>query len=132
MEFRMRARYAVGIAVVVGFGLGAAAVESLHAQAKPPVYYIVEIDVTNPAAYAKEYVPRASAGTKASGGRALAQGGRVTVLEGQPPKGRVIVQAWDSIEKLQAWRNSKEFKELRKIGEKYATFRSYAVEGVSQ
>jgi len=55
-----------------------------------------------------------------------------TVLEGQPPKGRVIVQAWDSIEKLQAWRNSKEFKELRKIGEKYATFRSYAVEGVSQ
>jgi len=54
------------------------------------------------------------------------------VLEGQPPKGRVIVQAWDSIEKLQAWRNSKEFKELRKIGDKYAKFRSYAVEGVSQ
>ena len=54
------------------------------------------------------------------------------MLDGQPPKGRVIVQAWDSIGKLQTWRNSKEFKELRKIGKKYATFRSYAVEGVSQ
>jgi uncharacterized protein (DUF1330 family) len=128
----MKTQYTAAFAIVAGFGLAALAVEGLHAQAKPPVYYIVEIDVTNPAAYAKEYVPRASAGTKASGGRALAQGGKVTVLEGQPPKGRVIVQVWDSVEKLQAWRNSKEFKELRKIGEKYATFRSYAVEGVSQ
>ena len=128
----MKTQYTAALAVVAGFGLGAVAVESLHAQAKPPVYYIVEIDVTNPAAYAKEYVPRASAGSKAASGRTLAQGGKVTVLEGQPPKGRVVVQVWDSVEKLQAWRNSKEFKELRKIGEKYATFRSYAVEGVSQ
>ena len=128
----MKTQYTVAFAIVTGFGLGAVAVESLHAQAKPPVYYIVEIDVTNPAAYAKEYVPRASAGTKASGGRALAQGGKVTVLEGQPPKGRVVVQVWDSIEKLQTWRNSKEYKENRKIGDKYAKFRSYAVEGVAQ
>ncbi|HEX9209235.1 MAG TPA: DUF1330 domain-containing protein [Bradyrhizobium sp.] len=128
----MKTRYTVALAIITGFGLGAVTVKSLHAQAKPPVYYIVEIDVTNPTAYAKDYVPRASAGTKSSGGRALVQGGKVTVLEGQPPKGRVVVQVWDSVEKLQAWRNSKEFKELRKIGEKYATFRSYAVEGVSQ
>ena len=128
----MKTQYTAALAIIGGFGLGAVAVESLHAQAKPPVYYIVEIDVTNPAAYAKEYVPRASAANKAAGGRALVQGGKVTVLEGQPPKARVVVQVWDSIEKLQAWRNSKEFKELRKTGEKYATFRSYAVEGVSQ
>ncbi|MBF8254729.1 MAG: hypothetical protein HW373_1424, partial [Deltaproteobacteria bacterium] len=52
--------------------------------------------------------------------------------DGQPPKARVVVQVWDSIEKVQAWRNSSDFKEARKIGEKYATFRTYAVEGVSQ
>jgi len=128
----MKTQYTVAFAIVAGFGLGAVAVESLHAQAKPPVYYIAEVDVTNPAAYAKEYVPRASAVTKASGGRILAQGGKITVLDGQPPKARVVVQVWDSIEKIQAWRNSKDFKEARKIGEKYATFRTYAVEGVSQ
>ena len=128
----MKTQYTVALAIIAGFGLGAVAVQSLHAQAKPHVYYIVEIDVTNPDAYKKEYVPRASAANRAAGGRALVQGGKVTVFEGQPPKSRVLVQVWDSIEKIQTWRNSKEFNELRKIGDKYATFRSYAVEGLPQ
>ena len=128
----MKTQYTVALAIVAGFGLGAVAVESLHAQAKPPVYYIAEVDVTNQEAYKKEYVPRAVAATKAASGRILALGGKVTVFDGQPPKARVVVQVWDSIEKVQAWRNSSDFKEARKIGEKYATFRTYAVEGVSQ
>ena len=36
------------------------------------------------------------------------------------------------MEKIQAWRNDPQFMELRKIGEKYATFRAYAIEGVAQ
>ena len=128
----MKTQYTAALAIIAGFGLGAVVVESLHAQAKPPVYYIVEIDVTNQEGYVKEYVPRAQAAIKASGGRFLAQGGKVTVFEGQPPKNRVVVQVWDSAEKIQAWRNSKEFTESRKIGDKYATFRAYAVEGISK
>ena len=128
----MKTQYTVALAIIAGFGLGAAAVESLHAQAKPPVYYIAEVDVTNPEAYAKEYVPRAVAVTKAASGRIVVLGGKITPLDGQPPKPRVVVQVWDSIEKIQTWRNSKEFKEVREIGRKYATFRTYAVEGVSQ
>ena len=128
----MKTQYTVALAIIAGFGHDAVAVESLHAQAKPPVYYIAEVDVTNPEAYKKEYVPRAVAVTKAASGRILVLGGKITPLDGQPPKPRVVVQVWDSIEKIQAWRNSKDFKEARKIGEKYATFRTYAVEGVSQ
>jgi uncharacterized protein (DUF1330 family) len=127
----MKTQYTVALAIVAGFGLGAVAVESLHAQAKPPVYYIAEVDVTNQEGYAKEYAPKVQATTRAAGGRILAAGGKVTVFEGAPPK-RVAVQVWDSVEKIQAWRNSKEYRENRKIGDKYATFRSYAVEGVSQ
>jgi heme-degrading monooxygenase HmoA len=55
----------------------------------------------------------------------------VTALDGTPPK-RAVVQVWDSMEKLQAWRNDPQFKELRQLGGKYATFRSFAVEGLSQ
>jgi len=128
----MKTQYTVALAVVAGFGLGAVAVESLHAQAKPPVYYIAEVDVTNPQGYAKEYVPLVVSLTKAASGRILAQGGKITVFDGQPPKPRVVVQVWDSIEKVQAWRNSKEYKDARKIGDKYATFRTYAVEGLAQ
>ena len=128
----MRTRYAVAVAVVIGFGLGAVAVQVLHAQAKPPVYYIAEIDVTNLDAYTKEYAPKAQALIKASGGRLLAAGQNVTSIEGAPPKPRGAVQVWDSMEKIQAWRNSAEFKEIRKIGEKYAKFRSFTIEGLPQ
>jgi len=128
----MRTRYAVALAIVGGFGLGAITVQTLHAQAKPPIYYIAEIDVTNPDAYTKEYVPKAQALIKASGGRLLAAGQNVTSIEGAPPKPRVAIQVWDSMEKIKAWRNSAEFKENRKIGEKYAKFRAFTVEGLPQ
>jgi uncharacterized protein (DUF1330 family) len=128
----MNTRYMVTLAVIAGFGLGAVTVQGLHAQAKPPIYYIAEIDVTNVDAYTKEYAPKAQALIKASGGRILAAGQKVTAIEGAPPKVRVAVQAWDSMEKIQAWRNSAEFKENRKIGDKYAKFRAFTVEGLPQ
>src|SRR3989442_5865504 len=128
----MKTEYTAALAVVAGFGLGAVAIESLHAQAKPPVYYIAEIDVTNQEGYVKEYVPKVQATIKASGGRILAAGGKVTPIEGAPPKPRVVVQMWDSVEKIQAWRNSKEYKENRKNGDNYANYSSFAVDAVSQ
>ncbi len=132
----MKPIYTLAVAAA-GFGLGALAVEGLHAQAKPPIYYIAEIDVTNPDAYAKEYAPKAQAIIKASGGRFLAIGGaaaagpKVTAFDGEAPK-RVVLQQWDSMEQIQAWRDKPEYKELRKTGEKYAKFRSFAVEGLPE
>lgn len=127
----MNTRNSVLLAMAVGFGLGAVAVQGLHAQAKPPVYYIGEIDVTNADAYAKEYQPAAQAAIKAAGGRYLAAG-KALPIDGAPPKPRVVLLAWDRMEALQAWRDSAAFKDGRKIGEKYADFRSFAIEGVAQ
>jgi uncharacterized protein (DUF1330 family) len=109
--------------------------QGLHAQAKPPVYYISEIDVTNADAYAKEYAPKAQALIKSLGGRFIAVGGagtsigKVTAFDGEAPK-RVVVQVWDSMEKIQAWRANAEYKELRTVGDKYAKFRSFSVDGL--
>ena len=64
----MRTQYTVALSMLAGIGIGAVVVQGLHAQAKPPVYYIAEIDVTNPDAYAKEFAPRAQATIKAAGG----------------------------------------------------------------
>src|SRR5207237_234743 len=119
----MKTSYTVTLAMLAGFGLGSVAVQGLHAQAKPPVYYISEISVTDLDGYTKEYAPKVQALIKASGGRQLAAGQNLTAFEGAPPAKRVAIQAWDSVEKVQAWRNSAEYKELRKIGDKYATFR---------
>jgi uncharacterized protein (DUF1330 family) len=67
----------------------------------------------------------------AIGGTAATGAGKVTAFDGEAPK-RVVVIVWDSIEKIGAWRASPEQKELRQIGEKYAKFRSYAVDGSAQ
>ena len=119
--------------MLAGFGLGAVAVQGLHAQqSKTPIYYVAGIDVTNIDAYTKEYAPKAQALIKASGGRLLAAGQKVTSIEGAPPKPRVAIQIWDSMEQIQAWRGSAEYKEIRKTGDKYAKFRAFTVEGLPQ
>src|SRR6476619_4396344 len=112
-EQAMRTPYTVTLAMLAGFGLGAVAVQGLHAQAKPPIYYITEIDVSDVEGYTKDYAPKAQAIIRASGGRILAGGQNVTTIEGEPPKRRVALNVWDSMEKIQAWRNSAEFKENR-------------------
>jgi uncharacterized protein (DUF1330 family) len=134
----MNTKFKLTLAMLAGAAIGAAAVNGLHAQAKPPLYLVSEIDVTNPEAYGKEYAPKAQALIKASGGRFLAIGGlagagagKVTAFDGEAPK-RTTVQVWDSMEKYQAYRDLPAFKEARQIGEKYAKFRTFAVEGVPQ
>jgi uncharacterized protein (DUF1330 family) len=133
----MRSNYKIAVAVTAGVAIGAFAVQGLHAQAKAPVYFVAEIDVTNPDAYAKEYAPKAQAIIKAAGGRFLAVGGSaattgtVTAFDGDAPK-RVVVQVWDSMEKIRAWRANPEYVEIRKVGEKYAKFRSFAVDGLQE
>ena len=98
----MKQYFAVGLGMLAGTLIGAAAVSGLHAQAKPPVYLITEIDVTDPDGYSKEFAPKAQAIIKAAGGRFIAIGGLagvgakpVRALQGTPPK-RVTIQAWDS------------------------------------
>jgi uncharacterized protein (DUF1330 family) len=134
----VKTQYSVGVALLAGFGLGVTAIQALHAQAKAPVYYVSEINVTDPDSYAKEYAPNAQAIIKAAGGRFVAIGGaggnaagKVTGFDGEPPK-RVTVQVWESIEKINAWRADPAQIAHRKIGDKFATFRGYAVDGVPQ
>jgi uncharacterized protein (DUF1330 family) len=128
----MNARYTVLAAAVAGFAAGAVTIEQLHAQAKAPVYYIAEIDMKNAEAYQKEYAPKAQAIIKKNGGKILAAGQNFTAFDGAPPKSRVVIQQWDSLEQIQKWRSSAEYKEVRKIGDKYATFRAFAIAGVPQ
>jgi uncharacterized protein (DUF1330 family) len=118
--------------MLTGMAIGGFAVQGLHAQAKPPVYYVAEIEITNVDAYTKEYSPKAIALTKQMGGKILAAGQNAKAIEGDPPKSRIVIQQWESMDKLMAWRNSAEYKENRKIGEKYAKFRVFAIEGVAQ
>jgi uncharacterized protein (DUF1330 family) len=133
----MKRYIAPALTLATGIAIGAVAAQNLHAQAKLPVYYISEIDVTNPEAYAKEYSPKAQALIKAGGGKIVAVGGaaqpntQVVAFDGDPPK-RVTVQVWDSMDQIKAWRANPDYQAARKIGEQYAMFRSFALQAVAQ
>src|SRR3954465_9178725 len=114
----MKTRTSIALAVIAGFGLGAISIHTLHAQAKPPAYTIVEADVTNNDGYTKDYAPKAQAITKEKGGKVIAASSGIA-LEGAPVK-RIAIQQWESMEKAKAWHSSKEYKENRKLGDKYA------------
>jgi len=127
----MKTQYAVILATLAGFGLGAVAVNGLHAQAKPPVYQISEIDVADQEGYIKDYAPRAVAALEAAGAKFIVRGGKTYSFVGEPPK-RIVVLVWDNIEKIEAYRNSAAAKELAPILQKYGKAqRSFAMEGVT-
>jgi len=124
--------YKTCMGMLASFGLGAGIVEGLHAQASPPAYVISEIDVTNPDAYAKEYVPLANKALADSGQKRLVSGGKTISLSGAPPASRIVVSMFDSLEKAKAAYSSPAYLEARKIGDQYGKLRIFAVEGIAK
>jgi uncharacterized protein (DUF1330 family) len=125
----MKAKYTLTLAMLAGLGLGAAAVQALHAQTKPPAYVVVELDVQQPDEFKKEFLPLASKVFQEAGGKFLAQPGIATAIDGTPPN-RAALIAFDSLDKAVATFGSGAYKDARKTGDKYAKFRIFAVEGL--
>ena len=65
------------------------------------------------------------------GGKYIVRGGKIAGLYGEPPK-LIAIMAFESLEKAQATFDSPAYKEAKKAGDRYATFRIYAVEGLVQ
>jgi len=75
------------------------------------VHFIAHFTVDDPEpyhAYEKGFFPI----LKAHGGRFVTYDDDVTVLEGSPAKGRVVILQFDSEEQCLAWWNSPEYQEL--------------------
>src|SRR5690349_4340183 len=116
----MKQHLGLTVGLLAGTVIGAA-VTGLHAQTKPPIFLITEIDVTNPQAYGTEFAPKAQATIKAAGAKFVLIGGTagasakpIEAFDGTPPK-RVTVQQWDSLESLKAWYNSKDYQDALAI-----------------
>lgn len=116
----------VVVAGVIGF------IGGLAARCAPKLaYFIAESTVSNPQEDAK-VISQLPATTAEAGGRYLARRGRIVPYEGEPPKSLVIV-AFDSLEKIRAWREMPRVKELEHLRKQAGTtLRMYAVEGVDR
>jgi uncharacterized protein (DUF1330 family) len=120
------------LAVLVAIaGLGTTV---LHAQTpsttRPPAFYIAEFEVTDSEGI-KPYAARVASTFEPFGGRFIVRGGKVSPLEGEAPKGRIVVIAFDSVEKAQAWYDSPAYRDLRPIRQKSGKSRTFIVEGTN-
>ena len=121
--------YTIAVSSLAGLAIGAAAVQVLHAQAKPPVYAIALNQLTDPEGYAKDYLPKGRAAILAHGGVYVAAG-KGTVITGDVPHDRVTVLKFESLDAVKAWFNSADYQAANEIGQKYARYNIVAVDGV--
>jgi uncharacterized protein (DUF1330 family) len=124
----MKPHHTLALGMLASFALGAVAVQSLHAQSKPPAYFIAENEVTNTDAYKKEFLSVVGPVIEAHGGRYLAAGS-ATALSGDAPRSRVVIITFDNMDKLLGWYKSAEHQKALPVGAKYAKFREYALPG---
>jgi len=123
--------FAIPLALVVGIGIGMVAVQGLHAQSKAPTYFVGEIDMSNPEGYRRDLAPLARASMKKHGARVVAAG-KPTPINGEVLHSRVVILAFDDLDKLKAWFHSEGMKKARKAGAKHYKARSYALKGFSR
>ena len=126
----MKTRVKVTLAAIAGVVLGAAAVPVVRArQAKePPGYFIAEVEVTDPIGMKKygEEIPETLAPFDH---HYVVRGGRPQALEGEPPKGIVMI-AFDSRAKAKEWYDSPAYRAIIPLRQSAAKTRIYLVEGV--
>jgi uncharacterized protein (DUF1330 family) len=130
----MKIRYSLLAAGFAGAAIGGIGLKVIHAQTPSntaPAYYVAEFELTDP-----EGIRPYSAGVAATfepfGGRFIVRGGEIAALEGERPKGRLVVIAFDSVERAQAWYNSPDYQKLIPIRQRSGNSRTFIVEGTAK
>jgi uncharacterized protein (DUF1330 family) len=130
---KRRSYSAVILAALIGVAVGAGAVTGIKAQSKPRAYIVSEVELTGDReTYMRDYVAHVQETLDPFGGRFLVRGGKTVATEGDPPKGRVVIIAFDSFEKAQAFRNSPDYLKIYPVRERLAQSRQFIVEGVAE
>src|SRR5271156_977264 len=125
----MKSKFKIVATVTGSFVLGLGTASILYAQAKPPAYTFVEIDVKDQDGYAKDFLPKAQANIKEHGGKYLAGGlNKAISLSGSPPPNRVVLLQFADMDAVKAF-NVKEQQLETDLGNKYASFRASGIEG---
>lgn len=94
-----------------------------------PAYLISEIEVHDAIGY-EEYRKLVGATLDRYGGRFIARGGRIEVLEGEWKPKRVVICVFDSIERAREWYESEEYRIPKSIRKKTSDANIIVVEGL--
>jgi len=127
----MKTNHKLAVAVLAGISIGAAGAHALRAQQvkATPGYIIAEMDVTDPDTF-KKYAEKVPATVTSFDGHYLVRGGKIQAVEGEAPK-RVVVLAFESVEKAHAWEYSPAYEAIKPIRQSSAKSRIFIVEGIA-
>lgn len=128
----MKTGHRLALAALAGVSIGASGVNAIQSQhvKTPPAYVIAEVEVTDPTAIHK-YAEKVPDTLAPHNGRFLVRGGKTQSLEGEVPKGIVVI-AFDSAEKARDWYNSPAYEAIKPIRQSSAKSRIYIAEGIDQ
>ncbi len=92
-------------------------------------FVIANVTIEDPVRY--EDYKRMVPGTLASfGGRFVARGGQIDVLEGEWKPNRLVILEFPSVERARAWWNSPEYAEAKALRQATSTGTLIVVEGL--
>jgi uncharacterized protein (DUF1330 family) len=94
-----------------------------------PAYVFANIRVDDPVAY-EQYLRMVPATIESFGGRYLARGGRVEVLEGAIVPGRTIILEFPAFEDAERWYHSEEYCAAKTVRQSCAKGELIIVDGV--
>jgi uncharacterized protein (DUF1330 family) len=133
----VKTNHKLALAVIAGISIGAAAIQTIHAQQvnAPPGYVIAEVEkdptkMEDPAA-ARKYAEEAPKSIAAFDGQYVIRGGKIQTVEGEAPKGYIVVIKFDSLEKARGWYYSPAYEAIKPIRQNSTKSRILIIEGVA-
>jgi uncharacterized protein (DUF1330 family) len=95
-----------------------------------PAYIIVETDIHDPEQY-ELYKQASPSAVATGGGRFIARGGELAVLEGDWRPKRLVLLEFPDLEAAKQFYGSPEYQEAKRLREGAAGFNMVAVEGLA-
>lgn len=96
-----------------------------------PAYVIVETDIHDPDQY-ERYKQASPGAVAAGGGRFLARGGELSVLEGDWHPKRLVVLEFENLDAAERFYASPIYQEAKRLREGAASLNMVAVDGIAQ
>jgi uncharacterized protein (DUF1330 family) len=120
---------------LVGIALGVLLAQAIRAQQAetPPAYIIAEVetDPTKDPAALRKYVDEVPKTLLPFNGHYIVRGGPVEALEGDKPKGTIVILGFDSLEKARGWYSSPGYSAIRPLRQSATRSRLLLVQGVA-
>ena len=93
-----------------------------------PTYIVADIHITDPGAY-QVHVPRALATIARFGGRVIAGGGKLDLLEGGPVPERIFIIEFPNADAARRWYRSADYQDAAKVRLSASHGRVFLIEG---